>query len=72
MYQQQKRELMERPQKEMSGFPGLMEKVKLEPVVENKKTTKASAGKQTSSTTTPSDNTSAGTKKVAKPKKQVI
>ena len=72
MYQQQKRELMERPQKEMSGFPGLMEKVKLEPVVENKKTTKASEGKQTSHAAPPSVDAVAGQKKVGRPKKQVI
>jgi hypothetical protein len=62
----QKRELLERPQKEMNGFPGLMEKVKLEPVIEDKK------GKQKSSTATPVVDTSAGQKKAGRPKKTVI
>ena len=62
----QKRELLERPPKEMNGFPGLMEKVKLEPVVEEKK------GKQKSSTATPTVDSSAGQKKIGRPKKTVI
>jgi hypothetical protein len=68
----QKRELLERTQKEMNGFPGLMEKVKHEPVVEEKKS-KAS-GKQNCSTTTPAVDSAAGAavKKVGRPKKTVI
>lgn len=72
MYQQPKRELMERQPKEMSGFPGLMEKPKREPVIEDKKQVKASAGKQTSNTAPPSVDTSAGEKKRGRPKKTVI
>lgn len=66
----QKRELLERQPKEMSGFPGLMEKVKLEPVIEDKKS-KAS-GKQNSSQPTPAVDSSAGQKKAGRPKKTVI
>ena len=66
----QKRELLERQPKEMNGFPGLMEKVKLEPVVEEKKS-KAS-GKQNSNTTTPAVDSAAGQKKIGRPKKTVI
>lgn len=65
----QKRELLERQPKEMNGFPGLMERIKLEPVVEEKKS-KAS-GKQNSSTTTPAVDSAAGVKK-GKAKKTVI
>jgi hypothetical protein len=64
----QKRELLERQPKEMNSFPGLMEKVKLEPVVEEKKS-KAS-GKQNSSAATPAVDSAAGQKK--KGKKTVI
>jgi hypothetical protein len=66
----QKRELLERQPKEMNGFPGLMERIKLEPVVEEKKS-KAS-GKQNSSTTTPAVDSAAGQKKIGRPKKTVI
>jgi hypothetical protein len=71
MYQQQKRELMERQSKNTEGFPGLIEKVKLEPVIEDKKS--KAAGKQTSSQQTTVSNDTTGTKKkVGRPKKTVI
>jgi hypothetical protein len=69
MYQQQRRELMERTVKHIPGFPGLMEKVKLEPVIENKKTINEKASKQNSIV---APDASAGQKKVGRPKKTVI
>ena len=69
MYQQQKKELLDRECKHIPGFPGLMERVKLEPVVEDKKTVKVKAGKETAP---PPVDTSAGLKKVGRPKKVVI
>ena len=72
MYQQQRRELMEREGKHIPGFPGLMEKTKLEPVVENKKKITEKAGKQNSSVASPSVDACAGQKKAGRPKKVVI
>lgn len=71
MYHQPK-ELLERPSKHIPGFPGLMEKIKLEPVVENKKTISDKTGKQNSHAAPPSVDAVAGQKKVGRPKKQVI
>ena len=63
MYQQPKRELLEREAKHIPGFPGLMERVKLEPVIEQpKKTSKASAP-------APEQASDAGKKKIGRPKK---
>jgi hypothetical protein len=68
MYQQPKRELLEREAKHIPGFPGLMEKVKLEPVIEQpKKTSKASAPAPA-----PEQAPDAGKKKMGRPKKTVI
>lgn len=71
MYQQQKRELMERQSKNTEGFPGLMEHVKPQPVIEDKKS--KAAGKQTSSQQPiVSDDTTGTKRKVGRPKKTVI
>lgn len=69
MYQQQKRELLEREPKHIPGFPGLMERVKLEPVIEQTKTSKVPAPTPASS---PAPQADAGKKKVGRPKKTVI
>jgi hypothetical protein len=62
---------MERQSKNTEGFPGLIEKVKLEPVIEDKKSN--ASGKQTSSQqTTVSTPTPETKKKVGRPKKTVI
>jgi hypothetical protein len=64
MYQQTKRELLEREAKITPGFPGLMERVKLEPVVEQPKTVNKKSD--------PAVVTDAGKKKLGRPKKTVI
>ena len=68
MYQQPKRELIERQSKNTEGFPGLIEKVKLQPVIEETKKSKKS-----NTTTPPVDtNTGAGVKKTGRPKKSTV
>lgn len=71
MYQQQKRELMERQSKNTEGFPGLIERVQLQPVIEQ---TKKASGKQKSSTATPpvDNDTGAVVKKAGRPKKATV
>ena len=64
----QKREFMERIPKQDNAFPGLMQKIKQEPIVEEKKL----LGKQKSSAATPSVDSGAGQKKIGRPKKTVI
>ena len=68
MYQQQKLQLLEREPKHVPGFPGLMEKVKLEPVIEQPKTSKSKAKEAPAPEPAPD----AGKKKVGRPKKTVI